>query len=483
MLPPIASLPLPRNSAAASATGAETLLQSPGAIADADSLMLSSPAGSDGLEWAVYSLAASIPGELKLDVEVEVESGEVWVGLADFAQGRWRFLGPFTEPVQVGAADPAYRSSSDSIICAVVAQPGSAVRISALALAPQAEWHSVDLGEHEWAHDITLLLHAGRPLLLFREYRYNKLLLFRSNTPLGLSAADWESRELPTATDQVCARLAIVQGRPAICYARKDSLHYAISQSFDGLQGEWTEVSFAEPKVNYCALAEIAGCPAIAFQDHPRDLIYMSSRTALGTSVGDWRQTLVDTPYLGREVELMEYQGRPAIAHLGENFADIWLAFSTTATGAKRADWQVVGILPGTNPGTGFSFTIVDRLPVLLATNLTANTLRYIDCPSGELFSAPAWQEVHVSDCESFGNSLALIAGRPACAFQSSYGDLSNAVGFSALVAGAGPPSWSAPLEVSVPGNVGNSCALAEVRGFPAVVYRSDGKLYYAIRH
>ena len=134
-LPPDdASLKAPSETDFLSAMGKDAWLSSAGASVEGDNLVLT--AGTGGLEYAVYRFETGLPGTATYDVSAVFTIGgdnELWLGLSDYASGRWSIRGPYVNDVEILLDDSIYLSPAGTFHLAVIVHDGKMAAVNTLA--------------------------------------------------------------------------------------------------------------------------------------------------------------------------------------------------------------------------------------------------------------------------------------------------------------------------------------------------------------
>jgi hypothetical protein len=322
----------------------------------------------------------------------------------------------------------------------------------------------------------------GHPAVLARQI--NTLLIYaRSTTPYGLATLDWPVVNIPSGFASEGATLLEVEERPAIAFRTDLGLFYTRSASLDGDNDlDWSLVPVGGEFPFTTSMAIVDGRPAIAYNTFLNTVRYARSSTATGGSGTDWTVDTVDVhnEMLG-EVSLAEVDGKPAIALSAFSANDLYYYSSATAQGAA-ADWS--------SPTTLLSEGVYAE-PISLLSAGNRPMIAYIEIGSNDLRAAvsattlgalPAdWSTVligsdgfNATDC-----MLASVDGRPAVV----YTDLDRArLAASSTPEGDESTDWDDLDDITDSTTMGPDCAIAEIGGFPAVVYRHFDDIVYAIR-
>ena len=210
--------------------------------------------------------------------------------------------------------------------------------------------------------------------------------------------------------------LAVVDGRPAICYQQrvstnKDRLDFVIAADADG--SSWNEpVNIVQPtgatslerKGYFPSLVVVDGRPAVAYYDvdPSRDLMFAIAKTTNGSSWND-PVTVDSEGDAGNTASLAVVNGYPAIAYRGAELVKFVIA--TNVTGSSWAEPVVVDSegIPGYSP----TLAIVDGEPAISYTAYIAENgtrlQRYarFKCAAGTLDC-----DRDYSTCETMGSCV-----------------------------------------------------------------------------
>jgi hypothetical protein len=112
--------------------GTDAELRSGGAVDSGSAVILDGNAS--GFEYAVYRFNPGLdaPDSVSVLLEEPATSG-AWVGIANYAEDKWEFDGPFIKQKTFVIDDPAYISPAGNIWVAVLA-PASSVTVNALSV-------------------------------------------------------------------------------------------------------------------------------------------------------------------------------------------------------------------------------------------------------------------------------------------------------------------------------------------------------------
>ena len=228
--------------------------------------------------------------------------------------------------------------------------------------------------------------------------------------------------------------------------------------------------------ITYSSLAVIAGHPAVAYQSLDNPGLYY--QRALDPTGYAWDDEVLVTPGGNehRAVSLVEWQGRPAVAHHDAEGTVEFLR-ATDETGAIWLDPVVIATTD--DAGWDCHLAVVDGLPAVCYMDTANGSLMYArrESAASEDWGAPT-AITGLGGTERYGggfSALAVVDGNPAAAWFDP-GEL------NLYYAGADDPvggNWRDPVLVASGEDTGRWCSLAEVAGNPAVTFEDDGGLSY----
>lgn len=225
-----------------------------------------------------------------------------------------------------------------------------------------------------------------------------------------------------------CCALGVVAGRPAAVYKRNGELTFAINQAADG-RGPWaTSVIDTNGTWMYPSLAVVNGRPAVAYRRNSTGHIKFAVNAEPDGS-GAWSVQVVELGGGGLRPSLVEVDGRPAFCAL--------------------ATWESCNP-KWCNPHQDLKFYINSAADGSGAWTITTVTNGWRDTYNG------VWNDI--SDC-----AMAIVAGRPAIAYNQGY----RGIWFMINSSAKGTGHWSA-VQVSS-NNYPHLVSLASVAGKPMV--------------
>jgi hypothetical protein len=170
----------------------------------------------------------------------------------------------------------------------------------------------------------------------------------------------WATLEI--AAGGAAGSLAEVDGCPAVAFhVNGTELHYAISSNALGLSaGDWHGVSFVQDGTSTdFSLKFIAGAPGIAYYDATAKQVgFLRSFNKRGTGTWTNAQVEASTDDLGYYCSLADIGGRPAVAYCDRTTNTLHYNRATTALG-NQGDWGTPVVLPAGSTGVGYSACLV----------------------------------------------------------------------------------------------------------------------------
>lgn len=428
-------------------TGSEAVQAASTSILDGNKLQL--PSGSNFSSWGIWSFACGYDFPTQLSFVMEVPAGsEYWVAVSDYSSGRWSFSGPYTAGVAVDV-DSGNRSPALNLHCAVLTAGGSTASVQKIVLTTDSGWEVLDLGIELKSNSLENLSAAwvdGQPAVAYvspgGELRY-----LRASTPLGQSIFDWPasgSTVLDGITKLQDISLAVVDGKPCIAVISGEpdnwSMRFASSSTAAGFPQDWQEHDGPiDSGTNYApmlSLADVGGRPAVAYVATSGELMYRRSKTADGTTAGDWDSAVAveEIDEANEHIErpqLFVERGKPAVSYIGHS-QQLYLRRSDSTSGAKLSDW-----LPRNTVGTwdtgdweDHAHFILDGELCLMAYDDTFGSsseddfIHFFYGDGDE--KQPGWEGHKVIDDISGSFHVALsaasVSGMPAACYKSDYG-------------------------------------------------------------
>ena len=238
--------------------------------------------------------------------------------------------------------------------------------------------------------------------------------------------------------------LKVVNGRPAIAFARSNQVCYirAANATGDSIS-DWSNPVVVTvddgPAVfaKTCSLETVAGRPAIAFSDEGGnfDVFYVRASNADGNLALDWTNPFVQIEPANassyQRIRLIVAAGNPAVCF--SSGADLMFERATNTTGDTALDWAGVAFnladQGSSVDDSGLSLSLIDGNPALAWYDRSATPyrLRYrrSNTPTGA--TSGDWAPSVVLDTGSGTDicgeycSLAEVAGKPAVSYRRSW--------------------------------------------------------------
>ncbi len=303
-----------------------------------------------------------------------------------------------------------------------------------------------------------------------------------------VTEGDWIKTSVAAGLNSVS--LQLVGGRPAVAYQFSEGVGqdvklfagYAISPSPDG-SGTWTtkKIVNADTTGFYISLSVIDGRPAVAYQRSGQygDLVYAISATADG--LGSWTTSMVeDGSQTGFYPTLLPVDGNPGIAYFDFSTGFIRFARNTQADGLGTWEALTVDSTGGNYP----SMAILAGRPACAYQRPINNWLRFsiADSPDGSSWTTKRTVDYGEAEADVGAlTSIANIGGIPGI----SYYDITNGDLMFALASSpTGGGDWSI-VRIHSEGYIGGNTSLAVVGGYPMISYSDfnvgGGALWLAV--
>ncbi len=222
------------------------------------------------------------------------------------------------------------------------------------------------------------------------------------------------------------------------------------------------------------SLLVVNGRPAIAYYDSTNfRLLYVRANDAVGSS---WGTPVAADPdgssSVGRYPSMAIVNGHPAIAYLKNAGEDVRYVRANDADGASWGTPVNIDVHPVNRTGYHNSLAVVNGKPAIAYQDVTNTNPKYVAALDidGATWGTPVALDVSASNLGAYA-SLAEVNGNPAIA----YADLTN---FNVRYIQASVPdgsAWNAPIAIDVSGDiVGYFTSLEVVNGNPAIAYSDD---------
>ncbi|MCA9982307.1 MAG: hypothetical protein KDD89_15790, partial [Anaerolineales bacterium] len=277
---------------------------------------------------------------------------------------------------------------------------------------------------------------------------------------------------------------AMVNGNPAVAYFENTSGAKAVKymRANDALGSSWpapiTVAANNSPVWGMdVSMAVIAGNPAIVFSDRVNQtLSYVRANDADGTSWGT--PTVIFSSLEVRSLELLEVDGRPAVAYKSSNSLYFVRATDATGTGWAATPTLVVG---GIVSITHLDMVLVNARPAIAFAFGGTNVweLGYIRADDAQGSTWPAGYVVVDNTADRTGEylSMAVVNGKPAMAYNWRVNSVSETLRYVQATDADGT-AWGTPVNVESGSDssstLANATSLAVIDGYPAIAYEGN---------
>lgn len=191
----------------------------------------------------------------------------------------------------------------------------------------------------------------------------------------------WRDSYNSVYNDISCCALAVVAGRPAIAYNQGvRGIWFSINSAADG-SGNWSAAMISTNTYPHLiSLAVVAGKPMVAcsryYSSYPRGLYVVAASAADGS--GAWSTSLAGQEDNVRWHALAEIDGRPALAFTrGGSGTNTALYFAKNATSDASGAWSRYDLLQDVKDGENCALAPIDGGPAVLFAGRD-NTVRYL---------------------------------------------------------------------------------------------------------
>jgi hypothetical protein len=294
---------------------------------------------------------------------------------------------------------------------------------------------------------------SGNPALAYSPFS-GPLRYVRATDASGTS---WGTPVTLVAGPTAAARLVEVAGNPAISYQDAINADLWYVRAADTLGTEWDApiaVHVGAAQVGeHSSLAVIGGNPAVSYywSGTVQDLKYKRAADALGTAWGAF--VSVDTAGdVGRYASLAEVDGRPAISYYDNTNGDLKYVRATDASGTS---WGApIAVDNSGEVGWYTSLAVIAGNPAISYCGVTNGDVKYVRATdaSGTSWGAP----IGVAGGCGTSTSLVVIAGNPAIGWGCGYARATDALG----------TTWELVSDVCAKGNP----SIVEISGEPFIV-------------
>jgi PKD repeat protein len=268
--------------------------------------------------------------------------------------------------------------------------------------------------------------------------------------------------------------IAVVNGRPAVCYEAGFNSTLFYSRASDANGSAWGTPVEIDPVVNtgqYNSMIMVNGRPAISYFDQTNgSLKYVRSSDANGDS---WPgpQTLESSGpgmLTGSHTSMAMVGGRPAIVY-AHNGGENHYIRAADSNGTSWIPYVTIDNGPG-NVGYFNSLAIVNGNPAVSYQHWGSEDLLYRRALNADGTVWGPRQTLDSATETGFFTSLKVIEGRPTIAYYDNTGkDLRYISAYDADGAG-----WRAPLTIDASGSTGQYAQLDVLNGMPVIAYHNS---------
>lgn len=271
--------------------------------------------------------------------------------------------------------------------------------------------------------------------------------------------------------------LAVVDGTPCIAFHNVDASRLIFRRASTPNGDSWgNEVTIHASSGNnvggYARILDVGGIPAVVYQHVTNsDLLYARATDAAGTT---WTAPVVlaSDGLVGSDISAALVDGRPAAACYDDTNNDLLFVHASNATGTGSNAWNAP-LHIDTHPALGehVSQALVNGMPALAYFDASNQDLRYIRALDtlGTQWTTSITVD-SIGDVGAFCRLL-IVNGKPAIAYFDAlenvqYVRANDAIG----------DSWGTPISLdnSQSGPRGQGIALAIIAGRPAVAYQNN---------
>jgi len=312
------------------------------------------------------------------------------------------------------------------------------------------------------------------------------------------------SDDIPDLGDINRVAIAVIDGKPAVCYLQDGSFRYVYSTTANGVDSiSWIDPIAIVDVSEYDwagvpSLLDVNGSPALVFstskEESSAKTHYMRASTPTGTNLSDWDQ-LAEFP--GGLVSIQMVAGNPAIvSNLADEDTldgyDFMYIRSTTSTGSASADWSQSVLIHDDIAGLIGDLAVVDGMPAIVfgtrenPINPNEDRLRYVRSSTPTGANPGDWGPSIVISGDDYvldwgATSLAVVDGNPAAFYISRDGDDWGYIYVrSNTDTGESAGDWLLPVNIDI--NITTAMNLRgfiEIDGHPAIAYHLDLDLWY----
>lgn len=445
-------------------------------------------AGSAGLEWAIYSFApASAFAITAVELDLTQQSGDTWVGIANFDLLSWELMGPYVStPIVLPLDQQLHASPAGKVHIAVLVYDSGQSRIDSVQLTVEGPvWEPVVVDSTPGSGIANALdVVAGHPAIAYANTHAALDVRFvRASDSTG---ASWEAPVIVDSSNYALdTDLEVVNGHPAITYAKGNS-EFIYIRALDPEGSNWGAPVVVDTNVSRHSLKVVNGRPAIGYYEFAAgDLKYVRADDVNGAGWGTPQLLDGAASNVGENASMQLVDGFPALTYRDIDNKDLRFIRAQDSDGTA---WGAPQVLDSAGDvGLQCSLAVVNEspgpaLPAIVYRDDTNITLKFIRASDA---GGNAWDPPQILNPSLFGGFfpvLDVMGGVPVVAY--------NASGLTFLE--ASDPlglAWGTP-QVADPVPESWALRLAEVDLQPAMSYYdfagkdfSEGQLKYVRRN
>lgn len=268
--------------------------------------------------------------------------------------------------------------------------------------------------------------------------------------------------------------IAVVNGRPAVCYEAGFNSTLFYSQASDASGSTWGSPVEIDPVVNsgqYNSMLVVNGRPAISYFDQTNgSLKYVRSNDANGDSWPAPQTLETSGPGMltGSHTSMAIVGGRPAIVY-AHNGGENHFIRAADSNGTSWNAYVTIDSGPG-NVGYYNSLAIVNGNPAISYQHWGSEDLLYRRAQNADGTVWGPRQTLDTVNQTGFFTSLKVVDGRPAIAYYDfTVKDLRYIAGNDADGA-----TWKPPLTIDASGTTGKFAQLELLNGMPVIAYNNS---------
>lgn len=475
--------------------------------------------GLDAAAYAIYDFTLPAPDSgllVSLLWETAPAAGNAWLALGNFAQQRWDWQ-PLDDPDALSLADAAaYYGPGDRLLLAVLVSTDSGVSLRSIQLyageAPSAVLQltpaTVDVGDevvmdgsgstdlegaierYEWDSDgdgsfetdggavSSFSVFPAQPGTFSLGLRVTDASGRTATTSQALSVQPFAAPQTldGASPSGLYTSLAVVNGRPAICYLDSSIAALRFVRAQDSTGSSWdapVTVDSAGSPGFYNSLIIVNGRPAVAYCAlGDVELRYARASDADGAAWGV-PQVLDSADLTGLYCSMTLVNGLPAISYYDSNNGNLRFILASDIDGGAWALPQTIDSSGDTGQYT--CLRMINGAPAVCYYYATDGDLRYLRASDPFGLTWPAPQTLDSTGFTGIWPSMETVDGQPAIAYQDgSTGDLRYI-----RASDADGSTWGDAQSLDPGFNATETVSLELIKGRPAIAYCADGTLRY----